>query len=227
MAVTQLRARRPHEEQEHPGVVPPERRRRAPLAVVAVLVAAGAALLFALLWTNAGERQPVLAVVSDVSAGEVVEQPDVAVMRVAADPQLRLVPAGEIASVVGQVATSDLPAGSLLTRDQVGPGPALPAGSAVVGVSLTGGQLPTPTLRAGDRVRVVGTAGPEGLDVASPVAVEGRVFGVERSAELPGTVVVSLEVAEMAAAEVARAAAADRVSLVLLPAAAVQSGDGG
>lgn len=115
MAVSQLRARRPEEEQEQPGVVPADGRRRVPVAVVAVLVAAGTALVFAVLWTNAGRRQPVLAVVAGVAAGEVVESADVAVVRVAADPGVRLVPAAEQASVVGQVARSDLPAGSLLS----------------------------------------------------------------------------------------------------------------
>lgn len=227
MAVSQLRARRKEAEQELPGVVPAGVRRRVPVAVVALLVAAGTALVFAVLWTNAGRRQPVLAVAAAVAAGEVVEPSDLVVVRVAADPGLQLVPAADQGSVVGQVARSALPVGSLLAPEQIGSGPALAAGSAVVGVSLTGGQVPTPTLRAGDRVRLVGTSGPEGMEAVAPVAAEGLVFGVERPADLPGRVVVSVEVAEAAVEDVARAAAADRVSLVLLPPAAPAVGGAG
>ena len=206
------------------GPVAPARRRRLPLTVVAVLVAAGSALVFALLWLNAGDRRAVLAVAGPVAAGQVIEASDIGVVRVSVDPQLAPLPASARAEVIGQTAAVDLVAGTLLTDAQVGGESLLPAGQAVVGLALDGGQVPTPRLRTGDRVRVVATTVPQasvqdstaGDGALGRVIAEGEVFGIEPLVDGAAGVLVSLVVDEDVAPEIAGAAAADRASLVLV-----------
>ncbi len=201
----------------------PARRRRLPLTVVAVLVAAGSALVFALLWLNAGDRRAVLAVAAAVAAGEVIEAGDVVVVRVSVDPVLAPLPASARADVIGETATVDLVAGTLLTDAQVGAEALLPAGQAVVGLALDGGQVPTPRLAAGDRVQVVATAvtqptaqDPTAVNEAlGRVIAEGEVFGIDPAPQGAG-VLVSLVVDADVAPDIAGAAAADRVSRVLV-----------
>lgn len=99
------------------------------MTVVAVLVAAGSALVFALLWLNAGDRGAVLAVAGAVAAGEVIEAGDVAAVRVSVDPVLAPLPARARADVIGQTAAVDLVAGTPLRsrRRTGGDGPVPPA----------------------------------------------------------------------------------------------------
>src|SRR5690606_36253197 len=80
--------------------VAPRRQRRWSLALVAALVVLGSALAFAVLWMNAGDRKPVLALARDVDAGEVLTDGDLEVVRVAADPGVVLVPSDARAEVV-------------------------------------------------------------------------------------------------------------------------------
>src|SRR6266496_1225937 len=81
------------------------RRRRRP-----GLWAAGAALLAvgafgaAVLVGRAGDRVPVLAVARTVYVGEAISDGDVRVARVAADPALQPIPAGDRDRVVGKLA---------------------------------------------------------------------------------------------------------------------------
>lgn len=209
---------------------PARRQRRWSLALVSVLVTLGSALTFAILWANAGDRQPVLAVSKTVPAGQVIEAGDLTVVRVAADPGLRPLPVERRDEVVGKTAAADLVPGTLLTDGHLGDESLVGQGEAVVGVAVQGGQLPVGNLRRGDRVRVVltspagspaeGSAGTGGGGTASlgQVVAEGRVFEVEQLADASSTVVVSLVVPEERAPTIAGASAAERVSLVLVPA---------
>ncbi|MBW3643374.1 MAG: hypothetical protein KY447_10715 [Actinobacteria bacterium] len=213
-----------------PPAPPVRRQRRWSLALVSVLVALGSALAFALLWANAGDRRPVLAVSRTVPAGQVIEADDLTVVRVAADAGIRPVPAERRQEVVGATAAADLLPGTLLTDAHLGDESLIGESEAVVGVAVEGGQLPVANLGRGDRVRVVLTA-PAGSPAEAPggarggapaslgqVVAEGRVFEVEQLADASGTVVVSLVVDEELAPTIAGASAAKRVSLVLVPA---------
>lgn len=211
-----------------PPAPPVRRQRRWSLALVSVLVTLGSALAFALLWANAGDRRPVLAVSRTVPAGQVIEADDLTVVRVAADAGIRPVPAERRQEVVGATAAADLLPGTLLTDGHLGDESLIGDGEAVVGVAVQGGQLPVGNLRRGDRVRVVLTA-PAGSPAEAPgtgsggtaslgqVVAEGRVFEVEPLADASSTVVVSLVVDEGQAPTIAGASAAKRVSLVLVP----------
>jgi flagella basal body P-ring formation protein FlgA len=61
-------------------------RERRPLrALVLVMVAAGCAAMFALMFSRAGDRQPVLVVARTVPAGVAIAPEDLTVLRISAD----------------------------------------------------------------------------------------------------------------------------------------------
>jgi SAF domain len=211
--------------------VAPRRQRRWSLALVAALVVLASALAFAVLWMNAGDRKPVLALARDIDAGEVVADADLDVVRVAADPGVELVSAEDRDAVVGQTALVDMAAGSLLTLGQVGESSTLEEGMAIVGVAVDPAEMPDSGLRTGNRVSIVQTAtssdienvDDEDEDLIVPAEVlgveiaVGTVHGIDSSDDLQGQIVVSVLVERDLAARIAGASAAGEASLVLIP----------
>jgi hypothetical protein len=120
-----------------------------------------------------------------------------------------------MSSLVGQRAAMDMAAGSLITGENVTK-KVLPAeGMSVVGVALPPSLMPGEALLAGDRVRIIATPGQQG-DVGQepPASIAATVVGLYPNAE-NGQTVVSLEVPEGQAAELAARAATGKVALVL------------
>jgi hypothetical protein len=198
----------------------PSGRRRLPLAAVAVLAAVASALGFAAMYISAGSRQPVLAVGRTVPAGQVIQGEDLVVANVSPDPAIDPLPASARSEVVGRAAASDLVAGSLLTEAHLGSESLLAPGESVVGVALRGGQLPTSSLRRGDRVIVALTGAPDAVESGDTLGRrvgEARVWGVEPLGDSSGTMVISIVVPESDAPSLMGAAAAGRISLGLVP----------
>jgi hypothetical protein len=195
----------------------PSGRRRLPLAAVAVLAAVASALGFAAMYISAGSRQPVLAVGRTVPAGQVIQGEDLVVANVSPDPAIDPLPASARSEVVGRAAGSDLVAGSLLTEAHLGSESLLAPGESVVGVALRGGQLPTSSLRRGDRVIVALTGVPDAADSVGRRVGEARVWELEPLGDSSGTMVISIVVPESDAPSLMGAAAAGRISLGLVP----------
>jgi hypothetical protein len=195
----------------------PSGRRRLPLAAVAVLAAVASALGFAAMYISAGSRQPVLAVGRTVPAGQVIQGEDLVVANVSPDPAIDPLPASARSEVVGRAAASDLVAGSLLTEAHLGSESLLAPGESVVGVALRGGQLPTSSLRRGDRVIVALTGAPDAADSVGRRVGEAWVWEVEPLGDSSGTMVISIVVPESDAPSLMGAAAAGRISLGLVP----------
>lgn len=190
--------------------LPRSRRRRVPLALAAALGAVACALLFALLYRSAGERDLVLVVARDVPAGRTITAEDLAARQVSSDAGIATVPAGQRSAVIGQAAAVDLVAGGLLSAAQVGPPRDLAEGEAIVALALPDAE--TPTVAAGDTVQLVLTDAVDGAGSKGEVMGEARV--VEVAVDGGGALSVSVAVDERRAAEIASAAAADRVRLV-------------
>ena len=195
-------------------------RNRARVAGGAVLLGLSALVAVAL-YSNVGNRQPVLAVARPVAAGQTVAAADFKVVRVSADPGVRTVPAAELSRIVGQPAGVALSPGALLAPAQLTSGPALPPGSMVVGAVLKPGQFPL-GLRAGDAVRLVllPAAGSAAVDPSSeqgakaPAAIRATVAAVEKVPDSAGTTAVSLAVLPEMGPAVAAAGAQGHLSVM-------------
>lgn len=192
---------------------PPARKRKWSVAAAGLLLTLGAALVFAVLWMNAGDRTPVLAVARPVAAGQEITARDLAVVRVAADPAVDVVASGDRDRILGRTAGVDLKPGGLLSERQLGEPSAVGAGEAVVGVALRESELPA-ALRPGDRVAVVDSKGSTGDP--GTVITQAKVLGSGPTGD--GKVLVSLVMDETVAGPVTAAVAGESVRLYLLPA---------
>lgn len=193
---------------------PKLRRRPALIAASAAAICLGG-LLAAFAWTSTSNTASVLAMRVAVERGAVIGPDDVMTVQVSTDPALRPVPASEASTVVGQRAATDIAAGTLVTSEQVSD-EVLPAvGMSIVGVGLPASQMPGEPLLVGDRVRVVATPGQSGeVTEGEQVTIAATVVGVRVNNE-NGQNVVSVQVPEQDAAELAARAATGNVALVL------------
>jgi len=191
--------------------------------VVGVLVGALLAGLcmfgFAAVLASTDRRSSVLVAARAVPAGQRFTDADLAEAKVGADPRVGSLTAAQRSQVVGKVAAVGVPPGVLLTPGHVSSGPAVEAGTALVGLALRAGQFP-PGLRPTDRVRLVSTVGQAqagGQGQATPAATlvgEARVFAVGTDAGQG--IRVSVVVADADASRVTAAAAAGTVAVALL-----------
>ena len=185
---------------------------RVPELLVGAALAVGFALAAVLWQANATQRDPVLAVASAVSRGEVIEAADVRVVYVGSDQPIATLSEADASRVVGRVAATDLPAGTLLTAAQVTDPQTVKAGEGVVGLALDPGQFPAMRLAPGDVVNVV--AGGQAGDGA--VLTEAAVVFAVEDLGGQGRRFISLRTSEQAANRVAAAADDGPVRLVLV-----------
>jgi len=194
----------------------PARRRWGRVAAGGVLALVGA-WTAASLYASAGERVEVVVAAGDVGRFEELTRDDLKVVRVAADPGVDTIPGGDLDDLVGRVAATDLSDGVLLSEDQlVGPDERLVAGDeAVVGARLGPGAAPRRALVGGAPVLVV--VRPAQTDADSEVVeVEGWLADVGEADATTGEREASLVVPAGSAAEVAAAAADQRIAVVAL-----------
>lgn len=192
----------------------PRRRRGRIAAGVTLLIVCG--WLAAVIFTSVGSRREVLSLAHQVEQFSELKREDLRVVRVAADPDVDVVPADRIDELVGRVAATDLVDGSLLDEDQllerderlVG------ADEAVVGAVLAAGDSPG-NLAAGADVEVV-VRQPAGT-TGGPQTIPGWVLKVEDT-ESPGVQAsrVSLVIPSDSVAMVSAAAAESRVSVAVV-----------
>lgn len=193
----------------------PKLRRRPVLVAASVAAVILGALLGAWAWSSTSNTHEVVALRQTVTRGETITQGDLMTVQVGLDPALKTIPGDRLRSLVGQRAAMDMAAGSIITTENVTK-TVLPAeGMSVVGVALPPSLMPGEALLAGDRVRVIATPGQQG-DVGQepPASIAATVVGLYPNAE-NGQTVVSLEVPEGQAAELAARAATGKVALVL------------
>ena len=205
---------------DEPLWVSPTARRRPSMAVGGILLVVLFMLVFGTLYMRADQRVTVLTVTQRVPAGHAVTSDDLGTARVSVSG-VATVAADQRSQIVGKIAAVDLLPGSLLNdamlTDQAIPAP----GQALVGVSLSPGHLPAGGVAPGDPVQVIRTvitADAPGY-TATVLSARAVVFDAKVDEET-GIHNVSLVVADADAPAVARAAAADEVSIVLLPRAA-------
>ncbi|MGG5258644.1 SAF domain-containing protein [Phycicoccus avicenniae] len=197
-------------------VVAATRRRRRPLLVVAslALVCLGG-LLAAWAWSATSSTVSVLAARATVERGALITEGDLMTVSVNADPALRPVKAGDANDIVGRRASSDIAAGTLITRSQVAENLVPAEGSSLVGIGLPAAAMPGEPLRPGDPVRVVATPGEQGeLGDVVPAVTSATVVSVS-SDEVTGMRVVTVSVPQGDAAVLAARVSTGNVALVL------------
>jgi len=190
----------------------PQRRRvEVSQLVVAVVVVVVSALVAVVVFSRASQREPVLALATDLGRGAVVAVGDLRVVYVASDDAVVTVPADAAAGLVGRVAVTDLAAGTLVAPALFVDRQVLDPGEGVVGLALSPGEYPTGQLAAGDVVDVIVT----GSTGSGVLAAGAEVFDV---AELgtQGSRFVSLRMSSSAAALVAQSAGSGGLRLVLV-----------
>lgn len=205
----------------------PRRRRPAFAAAGIGLVALGAAVTVSLV-SSAGAQIPVLAVARPVRVGAVLSAADLTVARVAHDPALSPLPAGERSRLVGQRAAVALNPGTLLTGADVTTQSVPGSGQQLVAVALKPGQLPAEGLRPGDRVLVVLTPGDGSASAgtgsssgtSAPVAATPltAVVHAQSAPAQDGSVVVDLLATGSDGVTIAQESSTGRVTLVQLSA---------
>jgi hypothetical protein len=177
-------------------------RNRARIAAGIVLLAVSA-VLAVLVYGNLGDRTPVLAAAREIRAGAVIEDGDLMVVGVAADPGVARVPEGRRSEIVGRRAAVGLLPGGLIAPESVRTGPVVPPGSTVIGAVVRPGQYPL-GLDAGDSVLVLTAA--TGVVERPTDAVQALIASVSETSGPDGTA-ISLAVPAADASRFARAGA--------------------
>ncbi|MCZ4512349.1 hypothetical protein O3Q52_30125 [Streptomyces sp. ActVer] len=209
----------------------PPRERKPALAALAVLLILVGALGATMLVLRAGDRVEVVKVTSDIQAGQSVGD-NVESVLVAGDSGVNYIKWTQVDTLKKLKAKSTIYGGTLVIGEMFGTESALPAGKAIVGLSLKEGQYPE-GIEPGDLVAAyqvgdtsssnsddetgTGTAG----SGSTPIVSDARVNTVPTD---KGDATISstnkrytVTVDESDAAALARAAAANKVALVKVP----------
>lgn len=197
-------------------LAPPPKLRRRPIMIAASVAAIClGALASAWAYTSTSNTQSVLAVRETVHRGDTITRGDLMTATIGVDPALHPLSGEQFADVVGKRAAMDMPAGGVVTQEQVTE-TAVPAkGESVVGISVTPAMLPADQLEVGDPVRIVTTPGQQGeITAEAPGATEATVVGVSTDAQ-SGNTIVNVQVPYSAAPDVAARAATGKVAIVL------------
>lgn len=138
-------------------------------------VAAGVALVLlcatagALIATQGDSRQSYLVLTTTVPAGEQLSTSDLATVSVSTGSGLGVIPAVAEPSVLGEIATTTLVAGSLLSPAELATASPVSPGEAIVGAALSPGELPATGLAPGEDVLVV-LSGSTATTVVAPAS---------------------------------------------------------
>jgi hypothetical protein len=160
------------------------RRQRIPELAVGVLLVVGCALAALVLATGSRDRTAVVALAGDVARGQVLTGADLSVVHVESDASLAYTPSDDREQLVGLAALSDLPAGALVSADQLGePVGVVERGSGTVGLSVEAGQLPSLRLAPGDEVSVVAAGDAASGREPGQVVRSGVVVAIEELTE--------------------------------------------
>jgi hypothetical protein len=201
---------------EAPRVVR-QRRIRPGLLGVAVLLIALGGLGAAFAVMSVRSTGSYLAVVRPVPVGSTLFPEDLTTVEVAGGQGIRPIPAARRESVMGLRAAVTLVPGTLLTDAQLTREPPLGPGQQQIGLGLKPSQIPARHLNPGDKVQVVGTPPKDDTGQAAVTRYDATV--IDTLAQDRSNAVLYLAVQARDAAAIVLLAGADRVAVVLNPAA--------
>jgi hypothetical protein len=192
------------------------RRRSTPHMLLGAVLVVVCALAFAVTALRADPRTSVLALAGPVSAGHVLAEADLTVVRIVPDPGLGVLAESQRASVVGHTVRLPLAGHSLLSQDVLGPAAWPPAGESLTAVAVKAGRIPT-GVQAGTPVLVLvvpGSSSTGGPSASPAVAPQARATVVSvAAADSSDVSVVSLLMNSVDAVRIA--GAAGEVALVV------------
>ncbi|WP_151479666.1 hypothetical protein [Streptomyces albicerus] len=212
----------------------PPRERKPALAALAVLLILVGALGATMLVLRAGDRIEVVKVTGDIQAGQSVGN-NVDSVLVAEDSGINYVKWSQVDALKKLKAKSTIYGGTLVIGEMFAAKSSLPAGKAIVGLSLKEGQYPQ-NIQSGDIVAAyqvgnssssssddetgTGSSGSAGTG-STPIVSDARVTFVPKdngdSTISSTNKRITVTVDESEAAALARAAAANQVALVQVP----------
>lgn len=191
-------------------------RRRPLLAALgaAAILASGLTTWFVV--EQSQTQNEVVQVRADVPRGATIEASDLSTTTVGSIAGLSSVPASQLQSLVGQHATVDLKAGSLLPADATSSQTMPEPDHTVVGLSLAPGRVPYGTITPGSKIRLVVTAAGQN-DTEDQQT--GQVYQATMVSTSPNTIqgtgtIVNVDVLASQAPQIAMMSAANRLALV-------------
>jgi hypothetical protein len=204
-----------------PGSAPPlPRQRRRGLLLLGVALTCAAGVATAALVTSAGHRVPVVVATRDIPLGAVITAADLSTAEVSTGAGVSSIPGRQESQVTGQIAATDVPAGTLVVPGDLTSAAGPAAGQALVPVALKSWQIPASGLAGGTPVQAVptpgaagqaGSGGPAGQALGHPVtATVYRVSG----ADAAGNIVVDLLVPAAEGSAVARQASTGQIAII-------------
>ena len=180
---------------------------------VAIIVAGALAGVF--IYSSSSNTEQVFVVSRDLARGDVISQTDLSTLDIAEGQSTQGIAVANSSDVIGQVATVDLPKGSMVTKSALASALSVPEGKALVGLSLKPAQLPAQALVAGDRVAIVPVA-TDAAAAGDSAAVTGVVSDTTHD-DAAGTTIVDVYVSETTAADLTSRASAGAVAIYLTP----------
>lgn len=150
----------------------PPRQRRPALAALAVLLVVGGALIAGLLAVRMDSRTSVLVAAREIVPGSRITTADLREVSVSASG-LSLISAADAARLAdgSWYAAQDIRPGTLLDDNVVTQHAPYGADKVMVSMSLSAAQAPASTLRGGDLIEVVRTAGDKGTAATPPQVI--------------------------------------------------------
>jgi Flp pilus assembly protein CpaB len=191
--------------------------------VVGILLMLVAVLGGASLIRSAQERTPVLLAAGTVQPGEVIEASDLRVAEVSLPAGVAYLPASMRGEIVGRVAAEPLSDGKVLSPGSISQSAPLAPGTVAITLLLPAESALGGDLRAGDRVAVISSPGPDqaAAGEATPTTIlftEVPVLSVRQASTAEGQgLLVTLTLRLEEARALAEARARGRVDLALVP----------
>lgn len=184
------------------------------IAAAAALILVGG-LLNVFLFTSVGHPDQVFAVAHNLPRGTTITPGDLTSIALVSGQSTTALSTSTPSAVIGKVTTVDLPKGSLVTSAAIASTQQIPAGHALVGLSLKPSQLPAEPLVAGNHVEIVPIAtDATGGDSVITSTIAGVVSdtAVDQQSD---TTIVDVYVSQTVAADLTSRAAAGAVAIYL------------
>lgn len=211
------RAAKPEQSaEENSGGVPTSRQvqrpTRRPMAIVVAIVLAIVGAVGAYVGLSQRGEVQALTTKTTVLRGDTLSTDSFSTISVAKDTS-NVLTTQEIEQMVGKKATVDLPAGSLVMRENTAENLSVDEGEAIVGIGVSSVATPGRQLVAGDNVRIV--FAPTDQATGANVASIRGVVQQTRDENQEGMTVVDVSVASDQAEAAARWSASGNAALVL------------